>query len=127
MKEYIYPAIFHKNIDESVTVIFPDLPGCITEGKSFGNAMKMAQAALSQWIEFLKAENEEIPAPSTHGSIKVVDDEIVSYIQADIRDNRAVKRTVSIPKWMDEKVAEIGLSLSKVLQEAVRQKIKSIK
>ena len=31
MKEYIYPAIFHKNDDGSFTVTFPDLPGCITE------------------------------------------------------------------------------------------------
>ena len=69
MKEYIYPAIFHKNNDGSFTVTFPDLPGCITEGKTMGNALKMAQAALAQWIDFLHDEKEEIPKPSAYITI----------------------------------------------------------
>ena len=36
--EYVYPAIFHRNMDESYTIIYPDLPGCISEGKNLGNA-----------------------------------------------------------------------------------------
>ena len=62
MSEYVYPAIFHKNNDESYTVLFPDLPGCITEGKSLGEAMRMAQSALTQWVEYLKDKKEAIPA-----------------------------------------------------------------
>ncbi|MDR1149107.1 MAG: type II toxin-antitoxin system HicB family antitoxin [Spirochaetaceae bacterium] len=50
--EYIYPAIFHRNEDESYTIMYPDLPGCISEGKTLGNAMYMAQAALTQWIDY---------------------------------------------------------------------------
>ena len=57
MLEYVYPAIFHKNDDNSYTVIFPDLQGCITEGKSLGEAMKMAQSAVSQWLEYSKEKN----------------------------------------------------------------------
>lgn len=51
MAEYVYPAIFHSNDDGSFTIIFPDLDGCISEGKSLGNAMYMAQAALTQWMD----------------------------------------------------------------------------
>ena len=69
MKEYIYPAIFHKNNDGSFTVTFPDLPGCITEGKTMGNALKMAQSALTQWIDFLHDEKKEIPKPSAYIAI----------------------------------------------------------
>ena len=46
MAEYVYPAIFHQNKDGSFTITYPDLPGCISEGKSLGNAMYMAQTCL---------------------------------------------------------------------------------
>lgn len=127
MKEYIYPAIFHKNNDCSYTVTFPDLPGCITEGKSLGDAMKMAQSALTQWIDYLRDETEPIPSASQYTAFKIEENEIVSFIQADMRDTRAVKRTVSLPKWMDDKASEIGFSLSKVLQEAIQKKLDMIK
>lgn len=126
MKEYIYPAIFHQNDDGSVTVMFPDLPGCITEGKSMGTAMNMAQSALTQWIEYLKDEKEAIPAATACASISVEDNELVSLVQADMKDSRAVKRTVSLPKWMDDKLAEAGFSLSKLLQEAGKKKLELI-
>lgn len=126
MKEYIYPAVFHKNDDGSVSVMFPDLPGCITEGKSMGTAMNMAQSALTQWMEFLRDEKETIPAATDCTSIPVESNELVSLVQADMRDNRAVKRTVSLPKWMDDKLAEAGFSLSKLIQEAGRKKLELI-
>lgn len=126
MKEFIYPAIFHKNSDGSFTVTFPDLPGCITEGKTMGAALKMAQSALTQWIDFLKDEKEDIPAASDWSVITVSTDEVVSMIAADVRDNRAVKRTVSLPKWMDDKLSEAGFSLSKLVQEAGRKKLELI-
>ena len=126
MKEYIYPAIFHKNNDGSFTVTFPDLPGCITEGKTMGNALRMAQAALTQWIDFLHDEKEAIPKASEYSAITPTEGEAVSLVQADTRDNRAVKRTVSLPKWMDDKLAEAGFSLSKLVQEAGKQKLELI-
>ena len=39
MAEYVYPALFHKNDDNSYTITYPDLPGCISEGKSLENAL----------------------------------------------------------------------------------------
>jgi hypothetical protein len=51
------------------------------------------------------------------------DGEFASLVRADARDGRAVRRTVSIPKWMDEKVSEAGLSLSRVLQDALSQRL----
>jgi predicted RNase H-like HicB family nuclease len=44
--EYVYLAIFHKNEDESYTVIYPELPGSINEGKNLGKALYMVQSAL---------------------------------------------------------------------------------
>ncbi len=123
MAEYVYPALFHSNEDGSFTITYPDLPGCISEGKSLGNAMYMAQSALTQWIEYLTDKKQSIPLASSLESIKTVQGEFVNLIRVEIKENRAVKRTVSIPKWMDDKVIETGLSLSRVLQDALKEKL----
>jgi predicted RNase H-like HicB family nuclease len=121
--EYVYPAIFHKNDDESFTISFPDLPGCISEGKTLGNAMYMAQSALSQWISYLTDKKQNIPKASSVQNIAVKPGEFVNLICTELKDGHAVKRTVSIPKWMDDKVVQSGLSLSRVLQEALSEKL----
>lgn len=121
--EYVYPAVFEQNSDGSFTITYPDLPGCISEGKTLGNAMYMAQNALTQWIEFLLEEKEPVPFASDVNKIKPSNNQFVNLIRADVRDNRAVRRTVSIPGWLDTKAAEAGISLSKVLQDALKEKL----
>lgn len=123
MAEYVYPALFHSNDDGSFTITYPDLPGCISEGKSLGNAMYMAQSALTQWIEYLADKKQDIPIASNLDSLQAEPGEFINLIRADIKDGRAVKRTVSIPKWMDDRVSETGLSLSRVLQDALRERL----
>lgn len=121
--EYVFPAIFEQNNDGSYTITFPDLPGCISEGKSLGNALFMAQNALTQWIEYLLEKKENIPNPSNIKDVKPTSNQFVNLVRAEVRDNRAVRRTVSIPGWMDTKAADAGISLSKVLQDALKEKL----
>jgi len=121
--EYIYPALFQTNNDGSYTITYPDLDGCISEGKNLSNAMDMAQSALTQWVEYLAESKATVPNPTDIKKINVNGNEFVSLIRANIKDGRAVKRTVSLPKWMDEKVTENGLSLSRVLQDALASKL----
>jgi predicted RNase H-like HicB family nuclease len=121
--EYVYPAIFHKNNDESYTITYPDLPGCISEGKSLGNAMYMAESALTQWISYLTDKKQEVPQASSPKDVQIERGEFVNLIRAEVKDGRAVKRTVSIPKWMDEEVVKSGLSLSRVLQDALNERL----
>ena len=124
--EYAYPAIFHKNEDNTYTITFPDLPGCISEGKNIANAMFMSQAALTQWVEYLQDKKENLPVPSSLADIQLEPNEFANYVCINYKDTRAVKRTVSIPKWMDELVIESGLSLSRVLQDALKQRFESL-
>ena len=121
--EYVYPAIFEKNSDNSYTITFPDLPGCISEGKSLSNAIDMAQKALTQWIGYLLDKNEEIPNSSNLKIIVPAENQFANLVRAEIRNNRAVRRTVSIPGWLDLKAADAGISLSKVLQEALKDRL----
>lgn len=126
MAEYVYPAVFHPNEDGSYTITYPDLAGCISEGKTLANAMYMAQAALTQWIEYLTDKKLAVPSASALDNVTAADGEFVNLIRADIKDNRAIRRTVSIPKWMDDKVTEAGLSLSRVLQDALKEKLNAM-
>jgi predicted RNase H-like HicB family nuclease len=96
--DYVYPAIFHHNEDGGYTVIYPDLPGCISEGKNLGNAMYMAQSALAQWISYLTDKKQVIPKASPIENIKITSGEFVNLLCADVKDGRALKRTVSIPR-----------------------------
>ena len=123
MAEYVYPAVFHPNEDGSFTITYPDLPGCISEGKSLAKALYMAQSALTQWMEYLTDKAQEIPPASKLQDISIDSGEFVNLVRADVKDGRAVKRTVSIPKWMDDKVSEAGLSLSRVLQDALKDRL----
>ena len=124
--EYVYPAIFHANDDHSYTITFPDLPGCISEGKSLPNAMYVAQSGLKQWIEYLVDKRLPIRSASLIEDVETTSGEFACYIYADVKEGRAVKRTVSIPKDLDDRSIELGLSLSRVLQDALNDKIASL-
>jgi len=121
--EFVYPALFQANDDGSYTITFPDLPGCISEGKNLANAMYMAQSGLEQWIEYHNDQKLEIPQASNISDVKVDVPGFVNLVRADVRENRAVKRTVSLPKWMDDKASETGMSLSRVLQDSLSQRL----
>jgi len=117
--EYIYAAVFHPNDDNSYTITYPDLPGCISEGKSMGNALYMAQDALEQWASCMEELNEPMPKPSSILRVRLEPGEFVNLIRAETKDTRAVRRTVSIPRWMDDEAIKGGISLSRVLQDAL--------
>ena len=87
--------------------------------------MYMAQSALSQWIEYLIDKKQEIPPASQIKDIPTEANDFINLIRADVKDGRAVKRTVSIPKWMDDGAVKSGLSLSRVLQDALRDRLQA--
>lgn len=123
MASYIYPAVFHPNEDGSYTITYPDLPGCITEGKDLANALHMAQDALNAWISYAVETGVDMAPPSASPAISLAEGEFTSLVRVDLMDERAVRRTVSIPKWMDDRVQEAGLSLSRILQDALKTRL----
>ncbi|MDR0585930.1 MAG: type II toxin-antitoxin system HicB family antitoxin [Treponema sp.] len=121
--EYVFPAVFHKNKDESYTITYPDLPGCISEGKNLGNAIYMAESGLKQWLNYLIDKKQEIPAASHLDKVKSNKGELVNLVRVELKDEHAIRRTVSIPKWMDDKAVSSGLSLSRILQDALAERL----
>lgn len=116
----VYPAIFHE--ENGFWVEFPDLEGCSSCGGTLEEAMEMAQEALGLYLISLIEDRLELPEASSIKDIKTTD--IVSYISVDIdkyrRNNKAVKKTLSIPAWLAEEAERNNLSLSKVLQDSLK-------
>ena len=100
MKAYVYPAVFHPNSDGSFTILYPDLPGCISEGKSLENALYMAQDALTQWMAYSVDAGEEIPAASRLRDVSVDTKagEFANLIRAELGSGRASKQNANVPK-----------------------------
>ena len=125
----LYAAIFERG-DDKVYVSFPDLPGCITSGKDMTEAYEMAVDAANLWMTSTVEDlNEPVPEATPIERIKYPDGTQVMLIQIDTEEylkrteTKAVRRTVSIPSWMDQIAQKRGISLSKVLQEALREQI----
>ena len=121
----VYPAIFHEE-EGGYWVEFPDLDGCMTQGGTIEKTMAMAQEAMGLWLASQLEMGNELPAPSEIGSIRA-EGGIATYVSADVdayrRNTKAVKKMLSIPAWLAKEADARNLSLSKVLQEALKEKM----
>jgi len=61
IKNLDFPAVFEPAVEGGYNVSFPAFPGCVTFGKTFEEAKKMAKEVLELWIEELSSEGEKIP------------------------------------------------------------------
>jgi predicted RNase H-like HicB family nuclease len=59
-KVYQFTAIFEKNEDGGYTVTVPSLPGCISEGDTFDEALKNIKEAIVLYLEVMKKDKEKI-------------------------------------------------------------------
>lgn len=132
MKQYFYPAIFHTAEEGGFWVSFPDLPECLTEGDTMEEAYAMAIEALGLSLTDRLHNQEELPLPSTPDQISMeTPDNYLVIIQFDLEayqkkhNSRAVKKTLSIPEWLNEEAIAMGINFSQVLQEALLTKIQS--
>lgn len=124
--KYVYAALLEPGATEGWYIVsFPDLPGCYSQGTDLAHALTMAQSGLKQWVEYHKDKNIPLPVATDIKSLTADGDGFFTYITADVKDSRAVKRTVSLPQWLDENASEAGLSLSRVLQDALAEKLSS--
>lgn len=129
MEKRIYPAIFHPEDVGGYSLHFPDLPGCISEGDTLPEALEMAQDALGIYLYSLQQDKENFPEASKPESLKIDKGDFITLVEWDeleyLRrtDNKAVKKTLTLPAWMNTKAEELQINFSKTLQEAILQKI----
>ena len=121
----VYPALIHN--ENGYWIEFPDLEGCQTVGDSFEELLETASEALGLYLVSLVEDGKELPTASDLSSIPHKKSVEITYIYTDIdkyrRDTRSVKKMLSLPAWLAKEAEEKNISLSKVLQEALKQKI----
>lgn len=124
----IYPAVFHKE-SGSFWVEFPDLEGCQTYGETLPEAMSLAQEALGLYLVSLLEDGKPLPSPSAIESLKAENDSFITLVSVDVntyrRNNRAVKKTLTIPAWLNEEAEKRHINFSSLLQEALKHELTS--
>jgi predicted RNase H-like HicB family nuclease len=125
---YRYPAVFSPYKDV-YTVRFPDLKGCNTFGKDMDEAVKMAEDAAALWL--CDREERKLPpiepyklnpkSDNPDDTVMVINIDTDSYRRQN--DNRAVKKTLSIPNWLNEKALAAHINFSAVLQDGLKRQL----
>lgn len=132
MKTYVFPAFFRRLDSGSFSIDFPDLPGCISAGDTVEQAMIMAREALSLHLYGLLEDKNPIPQASELTRIKSEKDSFLTLIEGrpgmvgEMIRNKAIKKTLTIPYWMNEEAERLHLNFSQLLQDALRGKITGV-
>lgn len=127
---YIYPAIFYPESDGRYSVIFPDLNDLATYGDTLADAFSMAQEACGQYLFTSLRDGEKLPDPSSIDSVVADEDAaLVNLVCVNLDeyarayDDKVVKKTLSIPAWLNTACEKYGLNYSKILKDALIAKL----
>lgn len=122
----VYPALFRPLEEkEGYTVTVPDLPGCVTEGGSLADAILMAEDAASGWVLDELEDGDIAPAASSPDSLKPAPGEFVSLLVLDMDayaekyGNKAVRKNLTIPAWLNAFAEKRHVNFSQVLTDAL--------
>ncbi|HBL68410.1 MAG TPA: pilus assembly protein HicB [Firmicutes bacterium] len=126
MDKYIFPAFFEPGEKKGYVVTFPDLPGCVTEGDDAEEALFMAKEALELHLYGLEEDSDPIPEPTVPERLNTPVKGFISLVEAwmpmvrDEMSNKAVKKTLTIPKWLNDMAEKRNVNFSHVLQTALK-------
>ena len=89
----------------------------------------MAEDVLAFTLYHYETRGNAIPAPSDPKTLTAAENEFVSCVFADTfeyqkrNNNKAVKKTLSIPEWLNELATEANINFSQVLQNALKEQL----
>jgi len=125
--KYTYTAIFTKEKNGLYSVIFPDLNGCYTSGSDVTDAVFMAHDVLCLTLYDLEQEKKPIPKASKPQEIQTSGEQFTSVIAIDtdtyrrFYEKKSVKKTLTIPMWLNERAEQANINFSGVLQSALKE------
>jgi predicted RNase H-like HicB family nuclease len=125
---YIFPAIFDYS-EDGISIEFPDLPGCLPCADSVETSVKNAKEALQLHLYGMEEDGEEIPEPKPFNEISLKPNQILFLTEVfmppfrEKMHTRYVKKTLSIPSWLNEEAEHYGINFSSVLQKALKQEL----
>lgn len=123
MKKY-YPVIFTKE-DTGFSTSAVDFDGCFSEGDTFEEAYTNTQDAIGLFLDGL----EILPEPSDPSALAASDGQFICVVEYDDIaykkkiGSKSVKKTLSIPEWLNDEAERQHINFSKLLQEALRNKL----
>lgn len=123
---YVYPAIFDY-ANDGISIEFPDLPGCFPCAHTTEEAVQNAREAMALHLYGLEQDGDPIPVPTLINKLRVDENQAVVLVEAwmppfrDEMEQRAVKKTLTIPKWLDDLAQERHVNFSHLLQDALRE------
>lgn len=131
MAKYVYPAIFTPEDGGGYSIRFPDIKNCFTDADDLTTAMQNANDVLCLMLYEMEQAGKEVPAASAvqEAQSQLEKGEFVTLIACDtieyrkFHDNRAVKKTLSIPSWLNEMAERAGINFSGTLQEALKKEL----
>lgn len=128
MARYVYPAIFERE-GTQYNVTFPDLPDCYTCGDDQNDALFMAQDVLADVLADKEECGEAIPTASMLADVSAPTNAFVAPITADTEawrrahSDKAIKKTLTIPQWLNTAAEARGINFSQTLQSALRTQL----
>jgi predicted RNase H-like HicB family nuclease len=107
------------------------IPDCEinTSGKNLADAIFMARDAISLWCVCKEDAGSTLPDPSELSSIRHEANEILTLVDIDkdsyrrSLENRAIKKTLTIPSWLNERAEKSGINFSQLLQKAIKNEL----
>ncbi|RGH00035.1 type II toxin-antitoxin system HicB family antitoxin [Wujia sp.] len=129
MHHYFYPAIFHNDEKGGYWISFPDFPECMTQGETMEEAYEMAVEAMGLCIDDRLRNEESLPEVSAPVDYILQEGDFSCLIEFDLvqyrkkHNTKSVKKTLSIPEWLNEAAMEHDINFSQVLQEALMKKM----
>jgi len=126
MAKYVYPAIFTKEDNGQYSVNFPDFESCYTGGDNLQEAFEMANDVLCLTLYDKEKAGEAVPTLSDPKTIVVQENTFVSLVACDtleyqkFYDNKAVKKTLTIPSWLNTRAERANAPFSQILQQGLK-------
>ena len=123
---YFYPAIFQVET-QGYSVFIPDIPGCMTQGDTMEEALAMAQEAIGLMLEDMAPA--DYPAASLPQALALEKGQFVLMVPFDHLaydkkyNKKSVKKTLSLPKWLDTLAKERNINFSNLLQNALLREL----
>ncbi len=124
---YDFPALLHYTRDGRIGITFPDLPGCVSQAHSDGEAVSMATEALELHLYGMEQSETPVPNPSRLSEIPTEPDQrtiLVTAIMPLVREDmetKAVKKTLTIPAWLNRAAEAAHVNFSALLQRSLRE------
>lgn len=118
---FVYPAIIH-NDEDGFWLEFPDLVGCSTQADTLAELLENAKEALEVHALGLLEYGEVLPSPSNPATIELEANTFTSLISTNVdlaKNTKSVRKSLTIPVWLNDKALHEGINFSSVLQKAL--------